>query len=90
MGSSLTQHYTRLCCRCELDEDNEEYKRFKLLQKAAQWEEAGQFISEDALPAPQDPTATPESQKGCIHSKSAQQATGVCSRSFRDAVSTSI
>jgi hypothetical protein len=41
--------------RYELDDDNEEYKRFKLLQLAAKWEQGGHVIYAEDLPAPQDP-----------------------------------
>lgn len=37
-----------------MDEDNEAYKRFKLIQKAAEWDETGQYVDRDSLAQPED------------------------------------
>eukprot|EP00892_Ulva_mutabilis_P004666 jgi/Ulvmu1/2571/UM014_0022.1 len=51
---------------CEVDEDNEAYKRFKLIQRATAWEETGQYVDSDTLAQPEeqaDSSATAQGSK---------------------------
>lgn len=56
-------------CSCEVDEDHEAYKRFKLIQRASEWEDTGQNVDSDTL-------AQPEDQSDALGIKQACTATG--------------
>lgn len=47
-------------CRCEVDEDHEGYKRFKLQQRGTQWQAEGFTPAEGACAA--DPAALPAAE----------------------------